>query len=141
MVLPNLEPQGQTRAQRRLREESVVWLTTVNGDGQPQSSPVGFLWHDGYILILSQPRAPKVRNIRGNPKVALHLELERDPADGGVLTVEGTAALAATLTDRERTAYLERFREQMVAGEFEPAEVFEEFSAVIRVTPTRTRMY
>ena len=28
------------RAQRRLQEEEIAWLTTVRADGQPQSVPV-----------------------------------------------------------------------------------------------------
>ena len=32
-----------TRAERRLREEIMFWLTTVRSDGQPQSVPVWFL--------------------------------------------------------------------------------------------------
>ena len=32
------------RADRRLREEKIAWLTTVRSDGQPQSVPVRFLW-------------------------------------------------------------------------------------------------
>jgi len=28
------------RAERRLREEEIAWLTTVRADGQPQSVPV-----------------------------------------------------------------------------------------------------
>ena len=30
------------RAERRLRDEEIVWLTTVRRDGQPQSVPVWF---------------------------------------------------------------------------------------------------
>ncbi len=32
------------RAESRLREEMIIWLTTVLSDGQPQSVPVWFLW-------------------------------------------------------------------------------------------------
>jgi hypothetical protein len=31
------------RANRRLREELIAWLTTVRSDGQPQSVPVWLL--------------------------------------------------------------------------------------------------
>ncbi len=31
------------RAERRLREEEIAWLTTVRSDAQPQSVPVWFL--------------------------------------------------------------------------------------------------
>ena len=32
-----------TRAERRLREEIMIWLTKVRSDGKPQSVPVWFL--------------------------------------------------------------------------------------------------
>ena len=48
----------------RLRAEDIGWLTTVTRDGQPQSSPVWFLWDDDEFLVYAQPRSPKVRNIQ-----------------------------------------------------------------------------
>lgn len=142
MSLPDLDDDRQGRAGRRLREETILWLTTVRGDGQPQTSPVGFLWDGERFLILSEPAAQKITNIRTNPRVSLHLELEHDPVDGGVLTVEGTATLeAGRLRGSARTAYLERFGPQMEAEGLDRDEVFDAFSAVIRVTPTRARSY
>ena len=35
------------RVARRLREETVVWLTTVTPSGAPLPRPVGFLWDGG----------------------------------------------------------------------------------------------
>jgi Pyridoxamine 5'-phosphate oxidase len=41
---------AHAHAERRLRTEPIVWLTTVRADGRPQSSPVWFLWDgDGYL--------------------------------------------------------------------------------------------
>ena len=62
--------------ERRLREEEVIWLTTVRRDGQPQPIPVWFLWDGETILIYSRPDQQKVRNIRHNPKVSLHFNTD-----------------------------------------------------------------
>ena len=35
------------RVARHLREETVVWLTTVTASGAPLPRPVGFLWDGG----------------------------------------------------------------------------------------------
>ncbi len=59
------------RAERRLREEMIAWLTTVRADGQPQSVPVWFLWNDESFLIYSQPDRQKLRNISNNPRIDL----------------------------------------------------------------------
>jgi PPOX class probable F420-dependent enzyme len=56
------------RADRRLHEEEVAWLTTVRQDGQPQSVPVWFLWEGEEFLIYSQPGRQKLRNIAKNPE-------------------------------------------------------------------------
>ena len=46
------------RVERRLRDEYLVWLTTVRADGLPQPSPVWFLWDGETVLIYSQPGKP-----------------------------------------------------------------------------------
>jgi PPOX class probable F420-dependent enzyme len=61
------------RAERRLREEQIIWLTTVRSDGQPQSVPVWFFWDGEKFLVYSQPGRQKLRNIERNPRVDLNL--------------------------------------------------------------------
>lgn len=39
----DLDSPAGAKADRRLRSEQILWLTTVRADGQPQSSPVWFL--------------------------------------------------------------------------------------------------
>src|SRR5437762_10621682 len=80
-----------THAETRLREEKIAWLTTVRRDGQPQSSPVWFLWRDGEVVVYSRPTTQKVRNVQAHPKVALHL---RDIDDGSdIVSLEGEATI------------------------------------------------
>src|SRR4029450_13438017 len=85
-------PEKMAHADGRLRREVIVWLTTVRGDGQPQSSPVWFLWDGRTTLIHSLPGSQKVPNIRRNPRVSLHLN--DDGAGGDVVSIEGTATIA-----------------------------------------------
>ena len=53
----------------RLQDEQVAWLTTVSTKGEPQPSPVWFLWENDSVLVYSQPNTPKLRAIQGNPNV------------------------------------------------------------------------
>ena len=53
---------------QRLAGEGVGWLTTVGAEGQPQSSPVWFIWDGASLWLRSQAQAGKVRNIRPTPK-------------------------------------------------------------------------
>jgi PPOX class probable F420-dependent enzyme len=141
-MLPDLDTDKRASAEQRLREETTLWLTTVRADGQPQASPVGFVWDGARFLIISDPGSPKVRNLRGNPKVALHLDLDKDASDGGVLTLEGVATLeTGPPPDDEIAAYLDRHLDAIQAAGLTPAEAFAQLSAVIRVTPTRVRVY
>ncbi|GAA1211869.1 pyridoxamine 5'-phosphate oxidase family protein [Pseudonocardia alaniniphila] len=147
-MLPNLVDEAADRAEHRLRDQTVIWLTTVSPDGQPQTSLVGYAWHDTTFVILSRPGAPKVRNLRANPKVALHLDLDGDAENHSVLTIEGIAALSfappgesAPLSASETSAYVEKHLESMRWAGVTPEETFADFSAVIRVTPVRARSY
>jgi len=63
------------RAERRLHEEKIAWLTTVDGAGCPQPVPVWFLWDgDDSVLLYSRPETPKLRAITANPRVSLNLD-------------------------------------------------------------------
>ena len=48
----DLETEFGARVARHLREEIVVWMTTVSPSGAPLPRPVWFLW-DGDIVVLS----------------------------------------------------------------------------------------
>ena len=57
------------RAARHLREEVVVWMTTVTPGGAPVPRPVWFIW-DGAesVVMYSQPKL-RIRNLEGNSRV------------------------------------------------------------------------
>ena len=65
----------QARVYDQLQHDPIAWITTVDPTGQPQPSPVWFMW-DGAdkIIIYTKPDRPKVRNIKANPKVAIHFD-------------------------------------------------------------------
>ena len=79
------------RAFRRLQTELIGWLTTVNPDGQPQASPIWFLWDGEELLIYSMTRAPRNGNIEDRPLVAFNLE--SGPEGEDVVTAEGEARI------------------------------------------------
>jgi PPOX class probable F420-dependent enzyme len=77
------------RVARHLREEMIVWLTTVTPLGAPLPRPVGFLWDGGEnVSVYSQPGA-RIRNIVGNPKVTLNFR--GNPDGGDIVVLSGTA--------------------------------------------------
>src|SRR5437667_11024543 len=111
-MLLDLTNERHAEADRRLRSEEVIWLTTVRADGQPQTSPVWFLWDGERFLIYSRPTSRKVPNIRGNPRVSLNLD--GDAEGGDIITIEGTAEIdeQAPLANEVET-YVEKYREHI----------------------------
>jgi PPOX class probable F420-dependent enzyme len=128
------------RAQRRLHEEEVAWLTTVRQDGQPQSVPVWFLWNDEEFLIYSQPGRQKLRNIGKNPPIDLNLN--SNAYGGDVVRVEGVAEIVedAPLAS-EVPKYVEKYRTAIARIGFEPEGFARAYSVPLRVTPTRWQVW
>src|SRR5215212_3377506 len=48
---------------RRVVEEKLAWLTTIDSKGTPQPNPVWFMWDDGTFVVFSQPNQAKLANI------------------------------------------------------------------------------
>ena len=126
------------RAEQRLQEEAVIWLTTVNAAGQPQSSPVWFLWDGRTFLIYSRPDQ-KTRNVERNPKVSLHLN---DHSGGDVVTIEGTSELQRNAPPAtENQAYVEKYREGIRRIGMDAASFVTAYSDALRIAPTRMRVW
>jgi len=132
--------EAHTHADRRLRSEQVAWLTTVRSDGQPQSTPVWFLWDGETFLLYSQPGAQKVRNVTANPKVSLHLG--DDGAGDDVVTLEGTATVEPGTPRADRVEeYLAKYQTAIEALGYEPGPFARTYSMAIRVRPTCVRAW
>ena len=126
-----------SRVERRLRDEHVIWLTTVRDDSAPQPSPVWFLWDGQTFLIFSQPNKPKLRNIAANPNVALNLESN---GGGDVVIFSGEAAIVGDAPqEHEIAAYVAKYREYIARLGQTPESFAKEYSVAVRVRPTRLR--
>jgi PPOX class probable F420-dependent enzyme len=124
------------RADRRLREEKIAWLTTVRSDGQPQSVPVWFLWDGESFLIYSQPDRQKLKNIGGNPRVGLHLN--SNDRGGDVVRAEAKAEILDDFPPAGDVGeYVEKYRESIARIGLEPESFARTYSVALRVTPTR----
>lgn len=137
-MLDRSTPRGQ-HADERLRREPVIWLTTVSAEGQPQSSPVWFLWDGDTVLIYSRPGG-KVRNVAVNPKVALHLSDNGTGSD--IVTLEGIAAVTDGAPPADQnSAYLEKYREGIARIGMTPERFAATYHVAIQVRPTRFRIW
>src|SRR3954451_312074 len=96
------------RVARHLRDEVVVWLTTVSPAGAPLPSPVWFLWdgEDG-VTMHSMPGA-RVRNIEANGRVSLNFA--GNSQGGDIVVLSGRAELESHRPPADRDeAYLAKY--------------------------------
>lgn len=129
------------RALERLEREQILWLTTVNPAGQPQASPVWFLWVDDEILLYSRATTPRPANVRANPRVAA--TLDGDGEGGDVVSIEGEARITrerATLADVP-PAYVEKYTARLAAYGWTMESMLADYPVEIRVRPTRVRAW
>ena len=124
------------RIDRLLRNEPVVWMSTVRPDGSPHLIPIWFSWDGEAILVASKPAAQKVRNLRANPVVMLALGQPEEDFDVGLL--EGRAELVDTpAADLLPKSHLVKYRAAMASIGLTPEEFLATYTQVIRIVPTR----
>ena len=126
-------------ALRRLETELMAWMTTTDPDGQPQSSPIWFLWRDGEVVVYSRTRAPRNANVEANPRVAFNLNTD---ADGdAVVTMEGLARIDLGLPPcSEDAAFQAKHRHMLDRYGWTPEWHAEAYPVAIVITPTRWRL-
>jgi PPOX class probable F420-dependent enzyme len=125
--------------ERHLREEYVVWLTTVDFHLTPQPRPVWFLWEYETILVFSQPGAYKVKHIEKHPRVALHFNTD-DTGDKHVIVMTGEASVDPNgVTPNQVPAYLEKYKTGIADLNMTPEAFNAEYATLIRITPSGLR--
>jgi len=126
------------RIARQLDDERVLWLTTVGKSGTPAPNPVWFLWHDGELLISSQPDKAKLHNIASHPQVALHFNATHTGGDVGIIS--GTATIDAhPITGEALAAYNTKYAPDIAGLGMTPETFHADYSVLIHITPTRLR--
>jgi len=129
-------PELNAHVEQRLRNDPIVWFTTVRPDGRPHVVPVWFFWDGESLTIYSEPNNRKMRNLQHNANVSLALNTADEGDD--VVIIEGKAELlgksAQTMTN---PAYLEKYGKLIENMQTTPDKLAASFSEVIRVTPTR----
>ncbi len=126
------------RAARRLRDELIYWLVTVDAAGRPQPSPVWALWDGDTFFVYSRPGTPKLRNIAARPHVALHLD--GNGRGGDIVVVGGDAHVDASAPAADQVpAYVTKYREAMQRIGMTPEQFARAYSVAIRIAPRRLR--
>jgi PPOX class probable F420-dependent enzyme len=127
------------RAAERLGDELIIWLTTVRADGQPQASPVWFLWDGEEFLVYSAAGTPRTRNLETNRRVALNLN--SNDRGGDIVSFEAEARIDPGVPPASANpAYLAKYQ-GMIDGYGWTAESFSsDYPVPVRIRPARVRM-
>jgi PPOX class probable F420-dependent enzyme len=120
------------KIKRRLREEQIIWLTTVDSRNMPQPRPVWFHWDGKDVLIFSQTGAAKVRHILHNPKVALNFNTDSSGEEVGVMIGEARIQ-AETLPANRMRNYMRKYKQGLEDIGSTVAEMKAEYPVIILV--------
>jgi PPOX class probable F420-dependent enzyme len=127
------------RAGQHLRDDEVLWLTTVTPGGQPVPNPVWFFW-DGaeHVRIYTLPGSLRVKTIEANPKVSLNF---RGTETGGdIVVLNGQAAINPTAEPpHEHAAYIEKYQRGLANLKLTPEAFAQQYSVAVDVRVTKVR--
>ena len=92
-------------AEERIAAARRYWLATVAPDGAPHVMPVWAVWHEGAVWLSTGGRSRKARNLRADPRCAVHVDGD-DP-----VIVHGVARFAEDAEEiaRVSTAYAAKY--------------------------------
>ena len=138
-MLDPTTPQGG-RAVARLTDETILWMTTVRPGGQPQASPVWFLYEDGEFLVYSKKGTARTANLVANPRVSLNLDGNGEGGD--IVSIEGTARIDPDAPPSSAVpAYQEKYAGYLERHGWTPEWFAANYPVAIRITPTRSRAW
>lgn len=137
-VLPDPATPFGERVARRLRDEPIMWLTTVGSDGTPQPNPIWFLWDGENILVYNRADAKRLEHIQRNSKIALHFD--GDGRGGNIVVFSGEARLSTQDPSADQNpAYVEKYRDFIARGFKTPENFASLYPVALRVAIGKVR--
>ena len=128
------------RVARRLRDERLIWLTTVDAKGMPQPTPVWFLWDEttSTILIYSRADAKRLAHLQHNPRVALNFD--GNGTGGDIIVITGEARVSPDDPSADHLPiYVEKYRDFIARSYVTPEKFAAVYSVALRTRPIALR--
>jgi PPOX class probable F420-dependent enzyme len=126
------------RIARHLREEIVVWMTTVTPAGEPVPMPVWFFWDGGESVRMYSRRSPRVRNVEANPHLSLNFAGDGRGRDVVVLSGSATADPDMPPADQDAD-YLAKYSDHISRIGMTPETFAQAYEVPVRIQVTRVR--
>ena len=126
------------RVARHLRDDIVVWMTTVTPAGRPVPMPVWFLWDGDEAVRMYSRRSPRLRNIEANPNVSLNFA--GDGGGGDVVVLSGTATADTGRPPANQDAeYVAKYRDHIARIGMNPETFAQSYEVPVRIQLTGVR--
>jgi PPOX class probable F420-dependent enzyme len=138
--LPDPSTPFGERVARRLHDERLIWLTTVNTKGIPQPTPVWFLWDaaTATFLIYSRADAKRLAHLQQNPHVALNFDGNGNGGD--IIVIIGAAQVgSADPPANQLPSYVEKYTDFIARRYATPENFASIYSVAMRIHPTTVR--
>ena len=126
------------RVAAHLRDDAVVWFTTVSPSGTPMPSVVWFHWDGGREVLMFSKESTRTRNLAANPRVALNFRGDRLGNDVVVLT--GEARIDPSAPPAHQTpGYREKYADHVAGLPATPEQFAAEYHVAVKITLTGLR--
>ena len=126
------------RVAAHLRDDLVVWFTTVSPAGVPMPSLVWFLRQGDREVVMYSQESTRTRNLAANPHVALNFR--SDERGEHVVVLNGEARVDPTLPPaHEVPAYLEKYARHIDGLSMTPEQFAADYRVPVRITLQRVR--
>ena len=125
---------------RRVEEEYLVWLTTVDTRGMPQPAPTWFWWDEtaSNFLVYNLTHAKRLDFVRRNSQVALNFD--GYGTGSGIIVFTGHAQISPDEPPADQhPSYLAKYRHWMITKFGSPEQFAAQYSVALRIYPIRVR--
>ena len=136
---PQMPPFTQDELTAFLNDAPIARLGSLNSDGTIHIAPVYFEYDNGNILIGTQDRTDKARNIKNNPQVTVLIDNQAPPWKG--ILIYGEAELDYEEVVAKRASIFERYKSPEDAREYATDLANNYAPVVIRVKPKHVVSY
>jgi PPOX class probable F420-dependent enzyme len=138
MTLVDEHSEFGARVGAHLRDEVVVWMTTVSPAGSPLPSPVWFLWDGAESVVVYSLPGARIRNIEANPRVSLNFG--GNGSGGDIVVLAGRAAVDPGLPGAHGDhAYLEKYAAQITRIGMTPESFAAKYNVPVRIALSGVR--